>query len=195
MRRLPIALAAVLFAWPALAASTNPADMPAGHWTLDASHASLIAKVKHLGVVYYAVRFDKLAGTFTWDPAHPEATHLEASVDVTSLDVGNQHSKAFAEDFLAASRYPKATFVSTAVTPAADGKSGTITGDLTLRGVTRPVTLQVSFVGVGHGFPFGTVAGFAATAEIKRSDFGSRRFLGLVGDDVSLEVDAEFEHR
>lgn len=195
MRHLPIALAVLLFAGPAMAASTNPADMPAGHWTLDASHASLIAKVKHLSVVNYAVRFDKLAGTFTWDPAHPEATHLEASVDVTSLDVGTEHSKSFAEDFLSASRFPKASFVSTAVTPAADGKSGTITGDLTLRGATRPVTLQVSFVGVGHGFPFGTVAGFSATGQIKRSDFGSRHLPGLVGDDVSLEIEAEFEHR
>lgn len=195
MRRLLIASAAVLFAWPALAASTNPADLPAGHWTLDAKHSSLIAKVRHLGVANYALRFDKLAGSFTWDPAHPEATHLDASVDVTSLDVGADYSKQFADDFLDASRYPKATFVSTVASPAADGKTGSLTGDLTLRGVTRPITLAVSFIGVGHGLPFGTVAGFSATAMIKRSDFGSRRLLGLVGDDVSLEIDAEFEHR
>lgn len=195
MRPLPIILAVLVLPLPLMAASTNPADLPAGHWTLDPKHASLIAKVKHLSVVNYVVRFDKLEGTFTWDPAHPEATHLEASVDVTSLDVGADYSKKFADDFLDASHYPKATFVSTALTPAADGRSGTLTGDLSLRGVTRPVTLNVTFVGVGHGFPFGTISGFSATGEIKRSDFGSRHLLSMVGDDVALEIEAEFEHK
>lgn len=196
MHRLPT-LAALLLLLPgaALAASVNPADLPAGHWTLDPRHASLIARVRHLGVSNYTLRFDKLEASFTYDPTHPEATKLEADVDTTSLDVGADYSRKFADQFLDAAKFPKATFVSTATTLDTDGRSGIITGDLTLRGVTLPMTLRVAFVGVGRSFPFGTVAGFSATGSLKRSDFGSRSLLSYVGDDVSLEIEGEFDHK
>jgi polyisoprenoid-binding protein YceI len=196
MHRLPI-IAALLLLLPisALAASANPADLPAGHWTLDPKHASVIARVRHLGVSNYTLRFDKLEASFTYDPAHPEATKLEAGVDTTSLDVGADYSTKFADQFLDAAKFPKATFVSTAITLEPDGRSGTMTGDLTLRGVTLPMTLKVAFVAVGRSFPFGAVAGFSATGSLKRSDFGSRSLLSYVGDDVSLEIESEFDHK
>src|SRR5260370_940167 len=75
------------------------------------------------------------------------------------------------------------------------GRTGTMTGDLTLRGVTRPMTLKVAFIAVGHAFPFGTVAGFSATGSLKRSDFGSHNLLSYVGDEVSLEIEGEFDHK
>jgi polyisoprenoid-binding protein YceI len=75
------------------------------------------------------------------------------------------------------------------------GGAGTMTGDLTLRGVTLPVTLKVAFVGVSRGFPFGTVAGFSASGTLRRSDFGSRSLLSYVGDDISLEIEAEFDRK
>jgi polyisoprenoid-binding protein YceI len=195
MRQLVIALVALALPACALAASSSPTDLPAGRWVLDVKHESLIAKVRHLGVSNYAVRFDRFAASFTYDPVHPEATNLVADVDTTSLDVGADYSRKFADQFVDATRFPKATFVSTAMTPDPDGRTGTMTGDLTLRGVTRSVTLKVAFIAVGHAFPFGTVAGFSATGSIKRSDFGSRSLLSYVGDDVSLEIEGEFDHK
>jgi polyisoprenoid-binding protein YceI len=193
----PLLLRLLILALPAsaLAASTNVADLPAGHFVLDHKHASIVARVLHMGVSNYTLRFDTFDADFTYDPAHPEATKVEASVDTTSLDVGADYSRHFADQFLDATKFPKATFVSTLVTPGPDGRTGTMTGDLTLRGVTRPVTFQVSFVGEGHGLPFGTIAGFSATGVIKRSDFGSKGLLAYVGDDVSLQIEGEFDRK
>jgi polyisoprenoid-binding protein YceI len=195
MRLSVIALVTLALPVCAMAASSNPTDLPAGRWVLDGKHSNLIAKVRHLGVSNYAVRFDKLEGSFTYDPAHPEATKLVADVDTTSLDVGADYGRKFADEFLDATKFPKATFVSTAVTPDQDGRTGSVTGDLTLRGVTRPMTLKIAFIAGGRAFPFGTVAGFSATGSIKRSDFGSHNLLSYVGDDVSLEIEGEFDHK
>ena len=163
MRRVALALLVLALPSWALAASTNVADLPAGHFRLDPKHSSLSARVLHLGVSNYTLRFDRLDADFTYDPAHPEATKLQASVDTASLDVDGGYGPQFARDFLQAAQFPKATFTATAITPAADGRTGIMTGDLTLMGVTRPVTFNVTFVAVGHGLPFGTVAGFSAT--------------------------------
>ena len=152
----PALLALVLLGVPAaaLAASTNPSDVPAGHYRLDPAHTTVIARVRHLGVSNYVVRFDKVEGDFTFDPAHPEATKLQASVDATSLDVGASYSRKFADEFLETPKeFAQATFIAAALTPAADGKTATLTGDLTLMGVTRPVTFDVTFVGVAHRNP------------------------------------------
>lgn len=193
----PALLALVLLGAPAaaLAASTNPADIPAGHYRLDPAHTTVIARVRHLGVSNYVVRFDKAEGDFTFDPAHPEATKLQASVDATSLDVGADYSRKFADEFLNAKEFAQATFIATALTPAVDGKTATLAGDLTLMGVTRPVTFDVTFVGVAHGIPFGTLAGFSAKTTIRRSDFGSKYVLAFVGDEVNLDIEAEFDRK
>ena len=195
MRRLAAVLVAVLLPLPALAASTRIADLPAGHYVLDNTHSSLIAAVKHLGAANYVVRFDRIDGAFDYDPAHPEATRLTASVDVTSLDANGGYGKQFADQFLDAAHFPKATFVSTQATPGTEPGTGTLTGDLTLRGATHPLTLTVAFVGWGGKFPFGSVAGFSARGALKRSDYGSMNLASYVGDDVSLEIEGEFERQ
>jgi polyisoprenoid-binding protein YceI len=175
--------------------SAKAASLPAGHYKLDPKHGSVLAVVRHLGVSDYVMRFDKFDADFTYDPAQPQATHLEASVDATSLDVGADYSKQFADQFLGAAKFPKATFVSTAMAPNPGGRTGTMTGDLTLNGVTRPVTFVVTFLAVGHGVPFGTIAGFTAEGTIRRSDFGSRAFLKYVSDEVRLQIRGEFDKK
>lgn len=199
MRRR-LALMALLIALPvgaAAAPSHDVADLGGGSYVLDRQHASVTAKVMHLGVSIYTARFNSFDGTFTYDPARPEAARVQASVDATSMDVGADYSGKFAEEFLAASKYPKITFVSTAIQKG-PGNTGTMTGDLTLHGVTKPVTFNVTFVGTGRSPlpPFKVAAGFTATTTIKRSDFGSD-FLnnGIVGDDVSLTIEAEFDRK
>ena len=195
-----LALAIPLVAAPlvAAAAPTGTPDFPGGHYALDPKHSSLIARVKHMGVSLYTLRFNTLDASFDYDPSRPEATRLTASVDPASLDVNADYGKQFAEEFLSVSKFPKATFVANAMQKTGDGQ-GTMTGDLTLMGVTKPVTFNVTLVGAGHEvlpIPFGRhAAGFEATATIKRSDFGSTYLNNLVGDEVTLQIEAEFEKK
>ncbi len=197
-RSAAIAALALVIPLAASAASQSPSDISGGHWVIDKRHSSLIARVKHMGVSLYTVRFDNLDGSFDYDPAHPEAAHVQASVDTTSLDVNADYGKTFAEEFLSATKFPTATFVSTSIEPGQNGQ-GTMTGDLTLMGVTKPVIFTVTLVGAGHEplpLPFGQkAAGFEATTTIKRSDFGSTFLDDLVGDDVTLQIEAEFDHK
>jgi polyisoprenoid-binding protein YceI len=143
----------------------------------------------------YVVRFDRAQAQFDYDPAQPQATKLQASVDVTSLDVGASYSQEFANTFLGAAKTPTATFTATAMAPNPDGHTGTMTGDLTLNGVTRPVTFNVTFIASGRGLMLGTVAGFKAEGTIKRSDFGSHAWAGVVSDEVQLIIRGEFDKK
>ena len=198
-RRRSLALAVLALAVPLMAAApASVSDLQGGRYALDPHHASLIARVSHMGVSLYTVRFNTLDASFTYDPAHPERTQVTASVDPTSLDVNADYSKTFAEEFLQVSKFPKATFVSTSIQPGA-GTAGTMTGDLTLMGVTKPVTFNVTLIGSGHEplpIPLGRrAAGFEATTTLKRSDFGSTFLNNMVGDDVTLQIEAEFEKK
>jgi polyisoprenoid-binding protein YceI len=199
-RRRSLALAALALAVPLMAAAApvSVSDLQAGHYVLDPHHASLIARVNHMGVSLYTVRFNALDASLDYDPARPERTRVTASVDPTSLDVNADYSKTFAEEFLQVSKFTRATFVSTSIQPGA-GTSGTMTGDLTLMGVTKPVTFNVTLIGSGHEplpIPLGRrAAGFEATTTIKRSDFGSTFLSNMVGDDVTLTIEAEFEKK
>jgi len=173
--------------------SQDPADAPAGTWVLDKTHASVTAKVKHMGFSDYTMRFDKFDASYTYDPAKPEASQINVTLDANSLDVGDPKVSAqFAKEFLAADKAPTVTFASTAI-HRDDPAHGTVTGDLTFRGVTKPVTLTLTFNGVGGGMmPGSHRAGFSGTATIKRSDFGSDYLQGIVGDEVNLLIEAEF---
>ncbi len=202
LRRFTI-LAAVLFLAAAASSaaeaepkpvSLNPADAPAGTYVLDKTHASLTASLSHMGLSHYTMRFDVLDASFSYDPKAPEASRVQATVDANSLDVGDAKvSAAFARDFLAGDDKPQIVFTSTAI--AYTGAHGTMTGDLTLRGVTRPVTLDVTFNGTGPGLLGGHRMGFSATGDIKRSDFGSKAWLSAVGDDVHIVIEAEFQRK
>jgi polyisoprenoid-binding protein YceI len=191
-----IIAALLVLALPAAAraASQSVLDLPAGTYALDKKHASVTARVAHMGVSFYTLRFDTLDAGFTYDPAHPDSAQVHATVATTSLDVGADYSRRFADEFLDATKFPTATFVSTQILPGVGGK-GTMTGNLTLRGVTRPVSFDVTFVGVGKGLFGGTITGFTAVGGIKRSDFGSGFLQNLVGDDVTIQIDAEFNRK
>jgi polyisoprenoid-binding protein YceI len=201
-RSLALAALALTASWAlplaAAPAPANVADLQGGHYVLDSHHASLIARVSHMGVSLYTVRFNGLEASFDYDAGHPERTRLTASVDPASLDVNADYGKQFAEEFLQASKFPKATFVATSIQPGA-GAAGTMTGDLTLMGVTKPVTFNVTLIGSAHEqlpIPLGhRAAGFEATTTIKRSDYGSTFLNNMVGDDVTVQIEAEFEKK
>ena len=175
-------------------ASTDPAAAPAGHYVLDRTHASLLAKVSHMGLSFYTMRFDRFDGRYDYDPGKPEASSITVTIDANSLDVGDDTiGRQFARQFLGADKHPQITFVSAGVLPTDPGH-GALAGDLTLNGVTRPVTLNVTFNGSGPGvFGLGGYRmGFSANGDIKRSEFGSKAWEGLVGDTVHLLIEVEF---
>src|SRR5579885_2972589 len=195
--RRSAAIAALALSLPlvAVAASQNVSDLESGHYVLDPRHSTVVAQVSHMGISLYTLRFDALSGTLDYDAARPENSKVQASVEPASLDAipipGSDPSKEFARDFLKVEQFPKATFVATQLVRG-QGAQGTMTGDLTLMGVTKPVTFDVTFVGVGHEpvpLPFGQkAAGFMAVGKIKRSDFGSTYLNNLIGDDVTLTI-------
>ncbi|MFO1013092.1 MAG: YceI family protein [Caulobacteraceae bacterium] len=198
MRHLVALTAALILAaaFPAASAvSRDPAQMPAGTWQLDRSHSTVTARVMHMERSWYVVRFDVVDATLTYDARNPEASRLSASVDATSFDVNADYGRRFADQFLDATKSPRMTFVSTQLTRTGPS-TGTMTGNLTLHGVTKPVTFNVVFNGAGAGMlPLTNTAGFSATATIKRSDFGSTFLQNLVGDDVIITVETEFTKR
>jgi polyisoprenoid-binding protein YceI len=177
------------------APSTDPAKMPAGLYVLDPDHASLIARVNHQGFSRFTMRFRITEARYTWDPASPQTAEVRATVDTKSFDTGAPTNDArLAKDFLDTDKFPTATFVSTSIQPGETGM-GKMTGDLTLHGVTRPVTFDVTWNGYASGI-FGQRSGFSARATIKRSDFGIDHLLnpplGFVGDQVELTLELEF---
>ncbi len=202
------ALAAALLSASAASAapgvsSTKPADLPAGHYVLDKTHAAVNAKIKHMGFSNYTLRFTKVDAEFTYDPKAPEAAKINVTIDPASIDTatgadafGLKFNKELAGDgWLEAAKYPTITFVSTKV-DVGNGVNGKVTGDLTFHGVTKPTVLDVTFNGVGSGFaPLSVKTGFSASTTIKRSDFGVSKYVPLVGDDVTLNIEVEFDKK
>ena len=173
--------------------TTDPAAAPAGAYSLDKADSSLTLKVSHLGLSYFTLRFDGLEAAYAYDPAHPEASRIQADIDARSIDTGNPAlDRQLASELLDADRFPRIHFVSTAVRPGAEGR-GTVVGDLTLHGVTRPVTLDVIFNGAGQGPDHRPRMGFSASTEVRRSDFGLTRYSPMVGDEVSVLIEVEFK--
>ncbi len=185
--------------------SKDPAAAPAGQYVLDKNHASVVARIKHLGLSNFAIRFDGVDGTFTYDPAHPADTKVTATVDANSFDVGTQMLKPDMtlnqhfikeRDILGNSKNPLVSFASTSI--KATGDKGTMTGNLTLNGVTKPVTFDVTFNGTAPGMGGGPQRmGFSAMTVIKRSDFGVAAQMppSILSDEVPLHIEAEFTRK
>lgn len=183
-----LALPTIAFAAP----DPDPAAAPAGHYVLDNGHASVIAKVLHLGISHYTMRITKLAGSYDYDPAAPAASKIAVTLDARSLNAGNfLISKTFAVQFLDSLLHPTIRFTSDGI-QTLDPDHGRMTGDLTFRGVTRPVTLDVTYNGYDSSLVGGQRMGFSAQTSIKRSDFGSTLLLSEVGDEVEIAIEAEF---
>lgn len=183
--------------------------IPAGAYTLDLSHASLIFRVNHLGFSHYTARFKRMEASLDLDPAKPEDAALKVSVDTKSLetdypfpDKEDFNAKLIGPEWLDAKTHPVITFTSTTITKTGDNTAD-VTGDLSLKGVTKPVTLSVTYNGgyAGHPFdPAGARIGFSGHGTLKRSDFGVSYGIPApgttfgVGDDVEIIVEAEFTH-
>ena len=165
---------------PTAAAPAVQNTAPPGEYKLDNTHASVTFRVNHLGLSRYTARFTDIAGKLNFDPANPAAMSVEATVDPNSLetdfplDEPDFDAELTGPQWLDAGRFPTITFKSTKVEPTG-ANTAKVTGDFTLHGVTRPLTLDVTFNGgyaAGGMDPSGARIGFSAKGEIKRSEFG-----------------------
>lgn len=197
----PLLITSTLAATACLA-QTPAAELPAGTYKLDPTHASLIWKVNHMGLSNYTGRFTKFDATLTYDPKDPAKSTLEVTVDPTSVetDYPNPEKEDFNKklqgaEWFNAGKYSAITFRSTGVT-SQDDKHGIVTGDLNFLGQTKPLTLNVTFNGgmAEHPFAKKPAMGFSATGTMKRSNWGFDTYIPTLGDEVQLIIEAEFFH-
>ena len=174
--------------------SQNPAEVRAGTYVLDSSHGKITWSVRHMGFSTYVGQFVNVSAELNLDPANPSAATLTATIPLTDVAPNDDALKGHLQtpDFFDTANHPTATFVSRSVTiDAGDPSEATVVGDLTLRGVTRPVTLEVEFNQAGEVMGAYRV-GFDAETTIKRSEFGINYALPAVSDEVKLHIEGEF---
>ena len=177
------------------ALTQTPAEVQAGTYKLDPDHGKVTWSVDHLGFSTYVGQFVNAQADLVLDPANPSASRLTATIPLTEVDTNSDGLDAHLQtaDFFDTANHPVATFVSRTVTvDAGDPSEATVVGDLTLRGVTRPVTMAVEFNQAGPSMGGAYRAGFDGQATIKRSDFGVDYALPVLGDDVTLHIEGEF---
>ncbi|HEY8949639.1 MAG TPA: YceI family protein [Rhizomicrobium sp.] len=177
-------------------AAFGPVDAKKGTYKIDPRHTQIIFEIQHMGLSNFFGRFSKVSGQLVFDPAAPESSSLQADVDMTAIDTHVSELDKELVDFFKADKFPTASFKATGITRTGDN-TGTVTGDLTLAGITKPVTLNVTFKGARNPpIPFQPYRiGFDATATIHRADFGLTHAIwsGMVGDDVTLLIEMEGE--
>jgi polyisoprenoid-binding protein YceI len=169
------------------------AKAAADKYVYDPVHTQIMFSVSHLGFSFPHGKFNKFSGGFTFDQENPEAAQADITIDTDSLDMDSadweKHLKS--PDFFNVEKFPAMRFKSTKVVKTGE-KTADVTGDFTLLGVTKPVTLHVAFNKAGvHAFNKNHIAGFSLSGTLKRSDFGMTYALPLVGDDVNLIIQVE----
>ena len=185
--------------------------VPAGDYVSDPLHSSITFKTQHLGLGYYTMRFRSFDATVSFDPANIPASKVSAKIKPSDILVGypgdyvKNHPgtkfKSWEDDlanstrFLNAGANPEISFVSTS-TEVSGARNAKVTGDLTIGGVTKPVTLDVRFDGEAaeHAFAKVPAVGFSATGVFKRSDFNLASHLPAeaVGDEITVSIEGDF---
>jgi polyisoprenoid-binding protein YceI len=200
------AVGLAFFASPLAADAPPPMKIPLGQkdlstvgsgtYTMDVNHIAILAHVSHLGFSVSVFRFGAAKARLDWDAKTPAKSKLSATVETNSIET---NVPGFAEElqgdqYLAAKKFPEATFVSTAFRQT-DAQHGDVDGNFTLRGVTKPVTFHVSLVGVGPGFAggpqMGYVIGIHAETSINATDYGLPHMLSM--QPLELTIDTEFD--
>ncbi|MCJ1886831.1 YceI family protein [Pseudomonas sp. LA21] len=157
----------------------------------EGQHAFIEFRIKHLGYSWLYGRFDDFDGAFTFDEKNPAADKVKVTINTNSVNSNHaerdKHLRS--ADFLNVAKNPTATFESTGV--KAEGKNAEITGNLTLNGVTKPVTIKAELVGQGDDPWGGYRAGFIGTTTLKLKDFNIQRDLGPASQEVELTLSVE----
>ncbi len=197
--------AATLGAAPAeLPGKPDPSRVTAGTYATDPAHTMVEFRINHMGFTDVFGLFGAITGTLAIDPAHLDQAQVGVRIPVRKILTTSEGltghllmpggSDGKPEYF--GSKPADALFISTKVVPGADGMSAMVTGNLTLNGFTRPVTIAARFTGAGKGLLGSAInVGFEGTTQIKRSDFGLVADMRLVGDTVDLKIAATFVHK
>lgn len=168
-----------------------PLALAADTYKVDPVHSFVPFRIKHLDVSYSYGRFNNPTGTVVWDAADPSQSSFNVELKTENVDTDNQkrddHLKG--PDFFDAKQFPTITFQSTAVKAAGENKFD-VTGDLTLHGVTKTITITLDKTGEAQT-QMGYRAGWEAGFKIKRSDYGMTGMVGPVADEVELRVSIE----
>lgn len=177
----------------ALVAATSVAFAAPVTYRIDPTHTDVIASWSHLGFSNPIAHFGQVDGSITYDAQNPGASSVEVTIPLSGM---NSHVPAFdkhlrSADLFEADRYPTITFRSTKVEAAGEGRLR-VTGDLTVKGVTRPAVLDVTLNKVGeHPMKKVPTIGFDATTTLKRSDFGIAYAVPAVSDEVRIRITTE----
>lgn len=180
-----LALSAFAFAAPAQAASQP--------LVIDSEHTNVVFSVSHLGYSHMYGNFLGTTGTIDFDQAHPELSKVDVTIKPSNVSTVssklNEHLQG--EQWFNTAKFPDIRFTSTSAKKISD-TDGEVAGNLTLLGVTKPVTLKVHFnKGDHHPMTHEYVAGFSATTTIRRSDFGMGAYIPMVGDEVAITIETE----
>jgi polyisoprenoid-binding protein YceI len=186
------------FRFPLLAGLVGLAGAPDARaeresYRLDPVHTRVAFQVSHAGFSRPIASFSKVQGELAFDEKDWRTASLEARIPLATLDLGDAdwEKRILDRSFFDAAKFPEARFVSTRVEPV-DATHARVTGDLSLRGVTRPVTLEVTLNALRrHPLTFKRTAGFSATGALKRSEFGMDAWTSVVGDEVTLIIEVE----
>lgn len=174
-------------------AAARVADAPAGAFKTDAVHSAVIFRIGHMGVSSFWGRFNEPSGHYLIDTADPAKSTIDIAIDASKVDTANKkrddHLRS--PDFFNAGEFPTISFKSKSVTKSGD-KNFKVDGELTMLGVTKPVTASLNYVGEAQT-PQGYKSGFEAEFTIKRSEFGMTKYLegDAIGDEVKLIVSIE----
>jgi polyisoprenoid-binding protein YceI len=189
---------------PSMAAARAP-NVPAGDYKVDKAHTTLIFRVNHLGFSHYTARFRRVDAQLHFDPRNLAATQLTATVDARSIETDypdpkyDFNAELQGEQWLNAGKFPEITFRTTQVEDLGNNALR-VHGELTLRGVTKPIVLDATYNGGYAGHPMDPQArvGFSAHGVLRRSDFGISGGIPVagtnmgVGDQVAVTIESEF---
>jgi polyisoprenoid-binding protein YceI len=168
-------------------------------WQVDLAHSQIEASVRHMMISTVRGRFEKFTVNADINDAHPELSQVQVVIDAASINTKNEQRDGHLKspDFLDVEKFPTLTFKSTKLEKLGDSQ-GKLHGDLTVKGVTKPVVLNVEYAGQAKS-PWGTInAGFTASGKVNRKDWGLNWNAALetggvlVGDDVKIEIEVEF---
>ena len=162
-------------------------------YRIDPNHTDVVASWSHFGFSNPIAHFGKVDGSITYDPANVGASKVEVTIPLSGLNshVGDFDDHLRSDDFFDAAKFPNITFKSTSVKAAGKGKLK-VTGDLTIKGITKPVVLNVTINKLGmQPIAKREAAGFSATTTIKRSDFDVGKYAPNVSDQVMLSITTE----
>jgi len=194
MTRFPLLPALLLAALsgPALAQVANhePSQVQAGSYAVDPAHTQVGFGVSHMGFTTYYGHFTDASGTLELTPKNPAGSKLSVSVPTASVATTSEKldGELKSEQWFDAAKYPAISFV-----PSGNGEAKVV-GNLTMHGVTRPVTLDAKFVGAGvNPLDKKYTVGFAITGVVSRSEFGVKTYVPLIGDEVAITISGAFE--